>query len=470
VNDAATALRGPLAAVPEPAWVVGGGLRDALIGRPVLDLDLAVQGDAGVAARALATAHGATRFRLSAAFGAWRVQGGRLAAPVDLTPLQGGSLAEDLDRRDFTVNAMALPVRGPAEVVDRHGGLGDLDAGRLRLVRPSALADDPVRLLRLPRLARQLGFAVDASAAERARADARLLDDAAGERVAEELRRMLRQPEPWRGIDLLEELGVLGAVVPELDPARGMEQSPYHHKDVLAHVLETVRHTAELAADPEPVFRSLAPRVAARLAEPLADDLTRGQALVLAALLHDMGKPATRATTPDGRITFMGHDRVGMAQAEAWCGRMRTSSRLREFLALSVRHHLTLGFMVHRTPLSLRQMDRYLRATEPAEVEIMALSVADRLATRGPRTSEHAVRRHLVLAREMMAAHFSILDRGPLRPPMDGAALAEALGRAPGPWLGDLLTALREEQLVGAVQTPKDVLRFSKEWMQSVET
>jgi tRNA nucleotidyltransferase/poly(A) polymerase len=447
--------------------VVGGGLRDALLGRPVADLDVAVAGSAADAAGALARAYGAGRFRLSARFGAWRVHGGALPCAVDLTPLQGGSLYSDLDRRDLTVNALALPAGAPdgSTIVDRHGGMADLTAGRLRLVRPSALRDDPVRLLRLPRIAAELGFAVDEEAAARARADAGELARAAGERLMEELRRMVALPAPWRAVELMDELGVLTALVPELAGARGLEQSPYHHKDVLGHTLEVVRHACELADDPEPVFRSLAPRVAQTLAEPLGDGLDRRGALVLGALLHDMAKPDTHAVTAEGRVTFWHHDRLGEEQARQWSLRMRTSARLRDHLALLVRHHLTLGFLVHRTPLSLRQIDRYLGATAPAAVDVMVLSCADRLATRGPRTSEHAIRRHLVLAREVMAVHFQLADRGPLRPLVDGATLALALGTPPGPWLARALAALREEQLVGAVRSEAAAIRFAQGWL-----
>ena len=127
-----------LAPIEDEAWVVGGSLRDALLGRPAgADLDIAVAGDAEAAARALCAAHPrANRFPLSRAFGAWRVQGPELPFQIDITPLQGGSLAEDLSRRDLTVNALALPVVRERPVVDLHGGLADLAARRLRHTRP----------------------------------------------------------------------------------------------------------------------------------------------------------------------------------------------------------------------------------------------------------------------------------------------------------------------------------------------
>jgi poly(A) polymerase len=463
-EPALRALVAPLAPLGERAWEVGGGVRDALLGRGVADLDVAVDGDAGAAARALARPAGATPFRLSRAFGAWRVQGGDLPFAVDLTPLQGGTLDEDLARRDLTVNALAVPADGGAALIDRHGGLADLRARRLRLVRPSALADDPVRLLRVARLAEELGFVVDPDAVAQGPAAAARLWDAPGERLGEELRRIVRLRRPDLALRVLDALGGLAALVPQLGESRGLDQSPYHHLDVLGHTLEVVEHTADLVADPEPVFRSLAGRVSAVLDAPLADDLTRGQALGFPALLHDIAKPATRAVTPQGRVTFIGHDRLGAEMADDFMRRLRTSTRLREFVDRCVLMHLPLGFMVHATPLSLRQIDRYLRATAPWEVEIVVLSVADRLATRGPRTSESAIRRHVALAREVVAAHFALVDRGPVRTLLTGDQAAAELDRAPGPWLSRLLDQLREEQVVGAVRTEDQARRFARRW------
>ncbi|MCU0308824.1 MAG: HD domain-containing protein [Thermoleophilia bacterium] len=460
------ALRAPLAPIEADAWVVGGSLRDALLGRPVADLDVAVAGDAEAAARALARHHGAGRFRLSRDFGAWRVHGGALPFTVDLTPLQGGSLGADLARRDLTVNAMALAAGpGAPEVVDPHGGRGDLAARRLRPVGPTSLADDPVRVVRMARLAAQLGFVADPGAVALARAAAPRLPRVPPERVMEELRRIAALATPAAALAGLDALGGLGALVPELEQARGMDQSAYHHKDVLGHTLEVVEHCAGIAADPEPVFMAgSAPRIRERLAEPLADGLTRGQALVFTALMHDMAKPATRAVTPEGRVTFWHHDRLGAGMADAWCRAMHTSGRLREAVARGVRHHLDLGFMVHRQPLSLARMDRFLRSVAPDEVEALVLSAADRLATDGPRTTPDQIRRHLVLAREVMRAHWALVDRGPVRPPLDGAALVRLLGRPPGPWLQDLLDATREAQLMGRVTTPAQAERFARAW------
>ncbi len=453
----------PLAPAASAGWVVGGGLRDALLQRPVADVDLALDGDAREAARLLAKAHRAARFPLSDAFGAWRVHGGDLPYTVDITPLQGGSLDADLAKRDLTVNALALPLGG-GELVDRHGGVADLHSRVLRMVGPTVLRDDPVRLVRVARLACQLGFAVDPATRLRARMDAGEVLRSAPERVAEELRRIARLPDAWRGLETLDDLGVLGVLIPELEEGRGLEQTPYHHKDVLGHTLEVVQRVCEIRADAAGVFRSSGPQIAAALDVPLADGLTRGEALVLVALFHDMAKPATYAVTPEGRATFFHHDRRGAEMAAQWCIRYRTSTRFREVVALCVRRHLALGFCVHRQPLSLRQIDRYLRSTAPAEVELMVLSVADRLATNGPRTTPPQIERHLAVAREMATWHFALLHRGPIRPLLNGAELADLVGRVPGRWTADLVEALREEQVVGLVRTVAQAERFARDW------
>lgn len=458
-------LLAPLAPLGADGWIVGGGLRDALLGRPVADVDLAVTADARELAQRLASAHRAARFPLSDAFGAWRVHGGGLPYTVDLTPLQGGNLADDLARRDLTVNALAYPLAG-GDLVDHHNGLADLRSGTLRMVGPTVLRDDPVRLVRLARLACQLGFGIEERTRLRARMDAGELVRSAPERVADELRRIARLPDAWRGFETLDDLGVLGVIVPELEEGRGLEQTPYHHKDVLGHTLEVVRHVCAVRSDPASVFRGAGTRIAADLAAPLADELTRGDALAFVALFHDMAKPATYAVTPEGRATFFHHDRRGAELADAWCRTYHTATRFREVVTLCVRRHLALGFLVHRQPLSLRQIDRYLCSTAPAEAESLVLSVADRLATDGSRTTPPQIQRHLAVARQVADWYVTLTERGPIRTLLNGAELGELLQRQPGRWTSELLRALREEQVVGLVRTRQQAVQFARSWAE----
>lgn len=458
-------VRGALAPIDQPAWLVGGAVRDHLAGSEIRDVDLAIAGDAGRAARDLAAAHGAVRFALSEAFGSWRITGGGLPFDVDITPLQGADIAGDLARRDLTVNAIAIALSGDAAVLDPHGGRDDLREGVLRMVDPDAFRNDPVRLVRLARLSCQLGFTVDPETALRARMDAPHLTRAAGERVLEELRVLSRLPDAWRGVETLDDIGVLGVLLPELEEGRGLEQTPYHHLDVLGHTLEVVRHVCAIRADPAAVFCDSAAALARALGEPLADGITRGDALVFAALFHDMAKPATYAVTAEGRATFFGHDRLGADMADEWCSAHHSSTRFREAMSCCVREHLRLGFMVHAQPLSLRRIVRYLDATGGADAELLVLSCADRLATDGPRTTPSQITRHLDVARQVARAMFDLRSRPVPRPLLNGLELADIAGRAPGPWTARLVAALREEQVIGLVTTRDRAVRFAREWL-----
>lgn len=456
-------LRRQLSTITDPAWIVGGAVRDILRGLPVVDVDIAIAADAEGPAKRLARIHDATRFPLSDAFGAWRVVGGTLPFQVDITPLQGATIAEDLSRRDLTVNALAVALADGA-LVDTIGAMADLERGVLRMVGPQSFHADPVRIVRLARIALQTGFAIDEPTRLRARMDAGAIAATATERVFDELVRIAKWDTAWQGFEILDEVGGLGVIVPQLEEGRGLEQTPYHHKDVLGHTLEVVRHACDMRRDPTDMFRADGPAVAALLSEPLADEMTRGDALMFACLFHDMAKPETYAVTPEGRATFFGHDRVGADLAAAWCRRHNTSNRFREIVAQCVREHLALGFMVHRQPLSLRQIVRYLDRTSPADVELIVLSCADRLATNGARTTPPQIQRHLDVARQITRQMVALTERGAPTPLLDGREILWLVGCDPGPWTAALVQALREEQLVGLVTTRAQAERFVRDW------
>jgi poly(A) polymerase len=456
------------------AWIVGGALRDELLGRPVRDVDVAVQGDPARAAKALAAELDGPVFRLSEAFGAWRVIDRRSDRVYDFAPLQGGSIEEDLAKRDFTINAMARPVEADAlggeagalgptagDLIDPLGGEADLRTRTLRVLGPHAYESDPLRALRLARFAAELGFAPDVETERLTQAAAARVSVAAGERVFAELRRLLLAGGAIEGLQLADRLGVLRAVLPELTALHGIEQSDYHHLDVYDHTLEVLARQIELEDRLDELFPDDAARIAALLAQPLGDELSRGEALRFGALVHDVAKPATREVRADGRITFMGHDRIGEEMVHDLCLRLRTSERFARFLGGLTRHHLVLGFLVHERPLDRAHVYRYLRRTAPVEVEVTLLSCADRLATRG-RNSDEATAAHLELARELMTAALDWREHGPPRVPVRGDELADELGIEPGPELGRLLRELEEAVYVGEAGTREQAIELAR--------
>jgi poly(A) polymerase len=482
------------------AWLVGGAVRDGALGRGTGDLDVVVEGDPEQAARAIATAAGrAACFALSQEFGAWRVSARDSSWQIDVERVRDGSLEADLALRDFTVNAIAEPVAGGA-AIDPLGGLSDLAARRLRMVAPSAFSDDPLRVLRLVRIAVELDMRPEPGTVRVAREHAAALARCSPERVFAELRRILAAARALDGLELLSELGATRVVLPELDALRDVEQSRFHHADVYDHTLEVLERTITLtdvaesgavgltaaAAGAEVTGAQLAAATAAQrtgaadiaatlegrssagaalLAEPLADGVTRGEALRWGALLHDAAKPLTREVRAgDGRVTFLGHDERGAELARALLGRLRASERLRAHVAALVRHHLRLGFLVHEPqPLSRRTVYRYLRACSPVEVDVTLLSIADRLATRGDRAQE-AIEAHLDVAGAMLDDALRWRADGPPAPLLRGDELARALGIATGPRIGELLERLSEAQYAGEVLTREQALANARAW------
>lgn len=443
------------------AWLVGGAVRDRLLGRATADVDLAVAGDVEAAARTLARAARAAAFPLSEAFGAWRVVARGGAWQADLSPLLGETVEQDLAQRDFTLNAIAEPLAG-GEPVDPTGGRADLAARRLRMVAPQAFDADALRVLRLPRFACELDLrpepATIAAAAERAAG----LAGVAPERVFGELKRIVASPDPLTGIELMERVGAVDVVLPELAALAGVEQSAYHHLDVYGHTLAVLAEAVALERDPVAVFgEEHGAAVAALLAEPLADDLTRGDALRWGALFHDVAKPRTRAVNPEGRVSFWHHDSEGAELSRAILARLHASERLRAHVAALTRHHLRLGFLVRERPLPPRVEYRYLKACEPVEVDVTLLSVADRLATRG-RRSEQAIAKHLQLARELLGPALAWREHGPPRPLVRGDELADALGIARGPRLGTLLAELEEAAYAGEVASREGAIAYAR--------
>ena len=468
MSDVLEVARGALAG--RHAWLVGGALRDRALGRSTEDLDIVVDGDPEQAARAVARAAGpAACFALSEEFGAWRVVARGADWQLDIEPLRGGSLEDDLRLRDFTVNAIAEPIEGGSPI-DPLGGLDDLAARRLRAAGPRAFADDPLRVLRLVRMAVELGLEPEPETLERARAHAAALEDVSAERVFAELRRILASPRAPAGLQRMSELGATTAVLPELEALRGVEQNRFHHLDVYGHTLEVLERTVALTAPSPERPRELdallgghGSELDALLGEPLADGLTRAEALRWGALLHDAAKPLTREVRAvDGRVTFIGHDVRGAELARSVLGRLHASERLRVHVAALVRNHLRAGFLVHEPqPLARRTVFDYLAACSPVEVDVTLLSVADRLATRGARAQE-SIDAHLAVVRQLLIHALRWRSEGPPRPLVRGDELAGELGIELGPRVGELLRELAAAQYAGEISTREQSLAYGR--------
>ncbi len=473
-NDPLELTRAALAG--RRAWLVGGAVRDRLLGRRTEDLDVVLDGEPREAARALARTARAAAFALSEEYGGWRVVARDGAWQVDFERLRGVTLEEDLALRDFTVNAIAQPLgepgTAPGEAIDPCGGLEDLARRRLREVGPRVFADDPLRVLRLVRLAVELDFEADADTRASAQAHAEALGEVAPERIFMELRRILDAPRAVGGLELMGALGATTAVLPELEEPRDAPHS-HLHRDVYGHALEVLQQAIALQENLTVVLgggedERCREAVAALLAEPLADGLTRGGALRWGALLAEVrpgevrpGEVRPAEVRPaDGRVTFMGHEALGAQLAGEVLGRLRASGRLRAHVAALVRNYRRLGFLVPEPqPIARRTVFAYLRGCEPVEVDVTLLSVADRLAERSrDGCSREEVDAHLRLAREMLLDALAWHAQGPPAPLLRGDELAGELGIPVGPRVGELLEELAASQYAGEITDREEAL------------
>lgn len=446
------------------SWLVGGAIRDRLLGRRTSDYDVAVAVEVPRLARQVAASVGAFAFELSHGFGAWRIvpRGGGDTPDwqLDLLPVVNGSIEADLAQRDLTVNALAQEL-GSDQVIDPFEGCRDLERRCLRMVSSEAFERDPLRCLRLARLACELSFAVDPQTAAAAGQSAPGLERVAPERIFDEFKRIVCGPDPVAGLGLTEELRITAVILPELLALKGIEQSRFHHLDAHDHTLAVLSETVRLEREPAEHLGSCAGSADAVLSAPLANGLTRWQALRFGALLHDIAKPQTREVRADGRVTFMGHDVAGAEMTVEILARMRTATRLREHVAGLALNHLRLGFLVHRMPLSRRAVYDYLKQCEPVGVDVTVLSVADRLATRGDR-AEEAIAAHLRLSDQLLCEALRWLAEPP-RPPVRGDELANALDLTPGPAIGRLLEELRAAAFAQEISSPEEAIERARE-------
>ncbi|MBO9531963.1 MAG: HD domain-containing protein [Solirubrobacteraceae bacterium] len=448
------ALAAAAGAASDGCWLVGGAVRDALLGDPEpLDLDLATTGDVARVAKAVADTLKAPRFPLSDRYGGFRVTAAG-GLQVDVMPVAPGGLADDLRRRDTTVNALAIAAADAATswpridrafVIDELGGLEDLAGGVQRACGPDAMLDDPLRVLRLARAVGGRPWKLDGETVRLARAAAGRLSSVAGERIGAELRGTLGAPRPLAGLAALERTGGLEAVLPEVRALDGIQQSPYHHLDVGGHTREVVDWSVALESRlADFVDDDDAAAATVGLDDEVAGGWTVRDATRFGALLHDIAKPRTQVL--DERRGFYGfphHDRVGEQMAGEIMERLRAPRKVVRMVQGLTRHHLRLGFMVHAQPLGRDGHYDYLSRCDPVEVEVTVLSLADRLATRG-RRAEEAIEAHAALAREVLPVALQWRrDGGAPAPLLDGDALIIHTGRSPGPWLAGALERQR---------------------------
>lgn len=462
------------------AYLVGGAVRDAMMGVGARDLDVAVAASPRELAPPLAAALGGKFATLDAERDIARVIVPRADGSPSHLDLSGfdGRIESDLARRDFTVNAMAVELssalRGKWRVCDPFGGADDLRDGALRVSRDSAFADDPIRLLRAVRLRAETGLRPTESTRALMRRDAALLAQSSPERVREELLKTFAAPGAGRWARMMDEAGILSVIFPELDEARGVEQPKEHCYDVFGHLMAAVDFADQILRDDfdNPIAARMTPRfegMDAHFSQTLSDGHSRGTFLKFVALLHDVAKPRTKTVEPSGRVRFLGHSEAGEEMADGIARRLRMGGRAVRHVSAMVRHHLRPRQISNGDSLpTKRAVYRYYRDLGDAALDTLYLNMADFLAARGPFLAPAEMERQ---ARTV--AH--ILSVGPQPPAartrrrglLTGDDVMSELGLSPGPAVGALLRLVAEAEAAGEAGSREEALSLAKTHLQT---
>ena len=481
-----------IAAVPQ-AHLVGGALRDALSGRPSPDIDLALPPKTALAAaKKLAKSFGGGFFVLDEETKVYRV-----TAPggfqLDVSAWQGRTLAEDLKRRDFTINSLAYPAKAGFEaefsdgfftiklgdetaVIDICGGASDLAKKIVAMTDEKVFEEDPLRLLRAFRIACELGFSVEPKTLRAIKKRAGLINRAAGERVREELMRLLSSPQAAEWLVKTDEAGILTAVLPELKPQKKCAEVYYGKGGVLKHTLSAVSRAEWLLASLEKVFPLYA--------EKLSDCRKKAALIKLSVLLHDLGKPET-AKRIKGRLRFFGHEEAGAKKALGIMKKLRFSNSEAGFVCRVAREHLRPGNLASNDEITEKAVYRFFRDNGGESAPLLLACWADHasyMSPQGlakilpqslrppfplngkklPRQGPKKTLRHLQLIGEMLRLYFCQPESVMPQKLVDGKDVMKSLKLKPGPAVGEMLEAVRLAQVEKKITTRAEALEFLK--------
>ncbi|MQY72958.1 MAG: HD domain-containing protein, partial [Dehalococcoidia bacterium] len=396
---------------------------------------------------------------------------------LDFSTLQG-SLEQDLARRDFTIDAMAIELETAIQspvLIDPFGGQNDLRQGIIRAVAETAFPSDPVRLLRAVRLAAELGFRIESQTETLIQRYSHLIAGVAGERVREELLRLLAMSRSGQFLTYLDELGLLTAIFPELVQTKGAEQPKEHFWDVFEHSIKTVvavdfllrQGDWEYAGEEVLAAVPWSTELKQHFDREVSHGSTRKSLLKLAVLLHDLAKPQTKTIEESGRIRFLGHAKEGATIATDILERLRFSTKEIKLVEVMVRYHLRPTQMSHEELPSRRAIYRYFRDAGEAGIDILFLSLADHLASRGQYLDLAQWQEHAQLVAYVLAQHFEAESLTVPAKLIDGHDLMDKFGLSPGPKIGEILEAVREAQAAGEVTTQEEAFAYIEHLLAS---
>jgi len=503
-----------LAIQKKQGYIVGGFIRDWLLERKTNDIDIAVSGATITIAREIAEEIGGKFVLLDDVNNVARVvviEDGQPKGTSQNQELRGadwhfdfspftGDIESDLARRDFTINAMALELsqfvtastatkmssrksasflteeHSPLKLIDPFSGREDLRDKIVRGVSEQIFEADAARLLRAVRLAAELDFTIEPKTESLIRRYSQAITEISGERVREELLRLITLPRTVYHLRYLDKLGLLLALIPELAESKGVEQPTVHFWDVFEHSLQTVAAIEFLIRESDWEYSnddmlSTAPwsdMIDRHLSQEVSSGSNHKVLLKLAGLFHDIAKPMTKSIDDTGRARFLGHTKQGAAMTANILERLRFSNREIRLVESLVYHHLRPVQMAHEEFPTQRAIYRYFRDTDEVGIDILFLALADYLASRGPLASMEEWKKHCQLINYILAEHDKQQTKILPVKLINGHDIMNNFDLSPGPLIGKLLAIVNEAHASGELSTREEALALVRRDLSAV--
>lgn len=453
------------------AYLCGGTVRDLLLQRPIHDVDVVISDHVEELARRFAAKMRVPYFVMDRDRQVVRVVCGK--GNWDLTGFRNHTIEGDLEKRDFTVNALAIdwqhfyPTRSTDRILDPFLGRTDLENKILRPVTGKSLEEDPLRMVRSFRIRAELHFDLDPSVLQQIGQIHTTVSSVATERITEEMDRIFLQPDSASTWKALGETSLLGSLFPELLPMKGCEQGGYHHLDVWSHSVAALENYEALLLFLQERF----PEYGSSLSEYLdstAGSLDRRRLLKWALILHDMGKPQTRELKEPGRWKFHGHEHTGGDLAQAFLKRLKFANKDMQVISLLINQHLRPLSFFNNQERGSDDFFRFFRTLGREAVGVLLMSYGDLAASRGPLAGANREEEFLKLLQDLVQYYYQEYYPAVHTPELiKGRDLIAVLQMKPGPAMGQILREIRELQLSGTLKTRQQALEFARGWTAS---
>lgn len=446
------------------AYLVGGVIRNiALKKKFIPDYDFAVTGDVEGFSAAVASLLDGTSFLLDKETRSFRVvvKTDSLSLTVDLSPLKGAGIIDDLKERDFTLNAMALDVavlfgEPYPSIIDPAGGLEDSLSGLVRMTSAKAFDDDPLRALRAVRIATQYGLKITPDTAALIRKKAVLLERTSSERIRDELVMLFESGAASVGVRLLYDYGIVNTIIPEI--AGWADIGDYN---LLEHALKTLKEAEKLLSElNDEKFPGLSKRLKYHFS--LAEgNISKDTLFKMAAFFHDTGKPYA-ISREEGRLRFIGHDHQGSIVLKEIFERLKFSRKTSNELIRLVKNHHRVFMLAKLEERTVRAKAHLFRAMgNSGGVDLLCLSLADARATRGGEDEEL-----FSLVLDLLTFYYGVYVKKRPRPLFDGMEIMRIFGVPEGRQVGEIMDIINEGIEKGLVKSKKGAVAYVRERFQ----